>query len=239
MVAHISGDRQHVTICRFPAIPSSRRPSCKTWNSTTGEVSDQDFPVSQGQKFHINSAYSVGGPKCTVTAVQEPDRPGITRMIGIDFPASRPWSTPRWNHRRRVSPDLDTVLGTVSPRRESRRSQGPGAQLVRARDVIGDSESDLARIRRQQVVLSAILRQVTQAGTLLTRASSITSCRPSRRTPSPRTSNLKIWSPSPVRWAASTRRTSRSTRCRLCRARRWTERSTSTRRRRMWSSTTW
>ncbi len=39
--------------------------------------------------------------------------------------------------------------------------------LVRARHVIGDNASDLSRIRRQQVVLSAILRQVSSAGTLL------------------------------------------------------------------------
>ena len=39
--------------------------------------------------------------------------------------------------------------------------------LVRARKVQGDTDSDLARIRRQQIVLSAILQQVTSAGTLL------------------------------------------------------------------------
>jgi hypothetical protein len=39
--------------------------------------------------------------------------------------------------------------------------------LVRARNVEGDTDSDLARIRRQQIVLSAILQQVTSAGTLL------------------------------------------------------------------------
>ena len=39
--------------------------------------------------------------------------------------------------------------------------------LVRARKVQGDTDSDLARIRRQQIVLSSILQQVTSAGTLL------------------------------------------------------------------------
>ena len=39
--------------------------------------------------------------------------------------------------------------------------------LVRAREVAGDTDSDLARIRRQQIVLASILQQVTSAGTLL------------------------------------------------------------------------
>ncbi len=65
-------------------------------------------------------------------------------------------------------PIVDTVLGTVVPKAGTQVIEGFQAlNLVRARDVIGDSESDLARIHRQQVVLSAILRQVTQAGTLL------------------------------------------------------------------------
>ena len=38
---------------------------------------------------------------------------------------------------------------------------GPGPEVE------GDTDSDLARIRRQQIVLSAILQQVTSAGTLL------------------------------------------------------------------------
>ena len=169
MVAHISGDRQHVTILSIPRDTLIPAPKCKAWNSTTGVVSDQDFPVSEGQIFHINSAYSVGGPKCTVTAVQELTGLGITRMIGIDFSGFQAMVNAFGGITVDVCrPIVDTVLGTVVPTAGSQVIHGVQAlNLVRARDVIGDSESDLARIRRQQVVLSAILRQVTQAGTLL------------------------------------------------------------------------
>jgi len=48
------------------------------------------------------------------------------------------------------------------------------------RKVVGETGSDLARIHRQQLVLSAILRQLTGAGTLLDpRANWATSSKPS------------------------------------------------------------
>ncbi|MEP6563344.1 MAG: LCP family protein, partial [Nakamurella sp.] len=65
-------------------------------------------------------------------------------------------------------PIIDGELGTVIPGGGVQTIQGDTAlSLVRARNVEGDTDSDLARIRRQQIVLSAILQQVTSAGTLL------------------------------------------------------------------------
>ncbi len=169
MVAHISGDRQHVTILSIPRDTIIPAPSCKVWDATTGKVSDQNNDISPGQTYHINSAYSVGGPKCTVTAVQSLTGLGINRMIGIDFSGFEAMVNALGGITVDICrPIVDTVLGTVMPTAGVQRITGAQAiNLVRARDVIGDTESDLARIHRQQVVLSAILRQVTQAGTLL------------------------------------------------------------------------
>ena len=169
MIAHISGDRSHVTILSIPRDTLIPAPTCKIWNSTTGKVSDQYEPISAGQIYHINSAYSVGGPTCTVTAVQSLTHLGITRVIGIDFSGFQAMVDALGGINVNICrPIVDTVLGTVVPTAGEQKILGFQAlNLVRARDVIGDSESDLARIRRQQVVLSAILRQVTQAGTLL------------------------------------------------------------------------
>ena len=65
-------------------------------------------------------------------------------------------------------PIIDGELGTVIADGGVQTIQGNTAlNLVRARKVEGDTDSDLARIRRQQIVLSAILQQVTSAGTLL------------------------------------------------------------------------
>ncbi len=169
MVAHISGDRQHVTILSIPRDTMIPAPTCKVWNATTGKLSDQYQVNSPGELYHINSAYSVGGPKCTVTAVQSLTGLGITRMIGIDFSGFEGMVNALGGITVGICrPIVDTVLGTVMPTAGVQKITGAQAiQLVRARDVIGDTQSDLARIHRQQVVLSAILRQVTQAGTML------------------------------------------------------------------------
>lgn len=169
MVAHISGDRQHVTVLSIPRDTLIPAPTCKAWNSSTGKLSNKNFETSAGQIFHINSAYAVGGPKCTVTAIQGLTGLGIDRIIGIDFAGFQSMIDALGGIRVNICrPIVDTVLGTVVPQAGTQSIAGRQAvNLVRARDVIGDNQSDLARIRRQQVVLSAILRQVTAAGTLL------------------------------------------------------------------------
>ena len=169
MVAHISGDRQHVTILSIPRDTLIPAPTCKQWNATTGQYSTQDEPISAGQIYHINSAYSVGGPRCTVTAVQSLTGLGITRVIGIDFAGFEAMVDALGGVTVNICrPITDQVLGVVMANAGVQKISGVQAiSLVRARDVIGDTQSDLARIHRQQVVLSAILRQVTQAGTLL------------------------------------------------------------------------
>ncbi|SDO44333.1 cell envelope-related function transcriptional attenuator common domain-containing protein [Nakamurella panacisegetis] len=169
MVAHISGDRQHVTILSIPRDLIIPAPSCKLWNAGTNKYSDQSNDISPGQTYHINSAFSVGGPKCTVTAVQTLTGLGITRVIGIDFKGFQSMVDALGGVTVNVCrPVIDTELGTVVPNTGTQTIHGEQAlNLVRARHVVGDTESDLARIRRQQIVLSAILRQVTAAGTLL------------------------------------------------------------------------
>jgi LCP family protein required for cell wall assembly len=169
MVAHISGDRSHVTVLSIPRDTLVPAPKCKIWNSTSGVLSDQYEPINAGEVYHINSAYSVGGPTCTVTAVQSLTHLGITRVISIDFSGFQAMVDALHGVDVNVCrPIVDSVLGTVIPTAGEQTIGGVQAlNLVRARHVVGDNLSDLARIRRQQVVLSAILRQVTQAGTLL------------------------------------------------------------------------
>ena len=85
MIAHISADRQHVTVLSIPRDTMIDAPTCKTWDATTGQLSDTTYPVSSGDRWHINSAYSVGGPQCSVRAIQDLTGLRIDRVIGIDF----------------------------------------------------------------------------------------------------------------------------------------------------------
>ncbi len=169
MIAHVSGDRQRVTVLSIPRDTLIPSPKCKAWDANTGKVSTKDFPVTPGQISHINTAYAVGGPLCTVIAVQGLTHLGITRVIGIDFSGFQAMVDALGGINVNICrPIVDQVLGNVAPVAGPQKIAGLQAvSLVRARHVIGDTESDLARIRRQQGVLSAILRQVTAAGTLL------------------------------------------------------------------------
>jgi LCP family protein required for cell wall assembly len=169
MIAHVSADRQHVTVLSIPRDTMIDAPTCKTWDAATGQLSDSNYPVNSGDKWHINSAYSVGGPQCSVRAIQDLTGLKIDRVIGIDFAGFQNMVEALGGVTVNVcGPIIDGELGTVIPDGGVQTIQGNTAlNLVRARNVQGDTDSDLARIRRQQIVLSAILQQVTSAGTLL------------------------------------------------------------------------
>lgn len=168
MVAHISADRQHVTVLSIPRDTWIDAPTCKQWDANTGQLSDADYPVSRGDQWHVNWAYSVGGPQCTVRAVQDLTGLQIDRVIGIDFSGFKNMVDALGGITVDVcGPIVDRELQTVVAAGGVQTIGGEQAlSLVRARNVIGDTDSDLARIRRQQIVLSSILQQVTSAGTL-------------------------------------------------------------------------
>lgn len=172
MIAHISGDRQHVTILSIPRDLRVKAPTCRTWDSTTGKVSDTIQPVNATSRWKITNAYAVGGPACTVLAVQKLTGLRLDQLIGIDFVGFKTMVDALHGVSVNIcKPIRDKVLGLVVASGGQQTIQGDQAlSLVRAREVIGDSSGDTGangRIHRQQVVLSAMLRQVTSAGTLL------------------------------------------------------------------------
>lgn len=169
MIAHISADRQHVSVLSIPRDTMVPAPTCRWWDNASGTYTSRTYLPAAGERFHFNSGYSVGGPRCVVTEVQNLTGLHIDRFIGIDFSGFQAMVDALGGVTVNIcSPIVDTVLNTVAPTAGTQRIGGAEAlALVRARHVIGDTESDLARIRRQQVVLSAILRQLNQTGTLL------------------------------------------------------------------------
>jgi LCP family protein required for cell wall assembly len=170
MIAHVSADRQHVTILSIPRDLDVPAPSCQLWSN--GVVSDHDQPTVPGESWKITNAFAVGGPACTVRAVQQLTGLKINRIIGIDFTGFKTMVDALGGVQVNIcQPIIDTELGTVIPDAGEQVINGDTAlNLVRARQVQDDPTGDLGRIRRQQVVLSALLRQVTSAGTLLSPA---------------------------------------------------------------------
>ena len=169
MIAHLSADRQHVTILSLPRDTVIPAPQCKAWNFETGKLSTEDYPgVDVGAPSHLNSTFSMGGPTCVVKALQEMTGIRIDKYIGIDFVGFKSMVDAVGGIKiTTCGPITDTTLGAITDHGGPQVFTGEAAlSLVRARHVPGEKGSDLARIKRQQAVLSALLRQVTSAGTL-------------------------------------------------------------------------
>lgn len=171
MIAHLSADRQRVQVLSLPRDLMVDAPdNCYGWDFRSGNVSDTIWDVSEGERWQINSAFSVGGPNCLVLAVQKFTGIRIDRVIGIDFVGFADMVDALGGIEVNICrPIDDSELGLIVGAPGVQMIGGTQAlNLVRARKVPYDEgRSDPARIERQQKVLSTILRQVTAAGTLL------------------------------------------------------------------------
>jgi len=167
MIAHVSADREHVTVLALPRDLWVKAPVCKAWDYRTGKLLPEDY-VNEFSEWKITNAFSVGGPQCLVRAVQLLTGIRIDRLIGIDFSGFKAMVDAVDGVAVNICrPIIDAELGTVIPSAGPTTVRGDTAlNLVRARKVEGDPSGDFGRIRRQQVVLSAVLKQVVSAGTL-------------------------------------------------------------------------
>lgn len=168
MVAHFSEDRSHVTVVSIPRDMYIPAPTCQAWDGETGTMYEWDFE-SPYSMWRLTSTYSAGGPKCTVRGVQNISGLHINRVIVIDFSGfTKIVDSLGGITVNACVPVIDRKLGTVLPEAGKQHINGKQAlNLVRARKVQGDTESDLARIRRQQKVMSTMLRDATAANVLL------------------------------------------------------------------------
>jgi LCP family protein required for cell wall assembly len=160
---HLSPDRTKATIISIPRDSWVDIPDCK---GTDG----QTIPAHTDM---FNSAFTAGGPACTISTIQKLTGIAVTHFLELDFSGFQ---------------SMVSALGTVavcSP--QAVWDQGSGLRLqvginhldgtqalayVRARETLGDG-SDLGRIRRQQIFLSAVLRQAMN-GSLLSNPARLT-----------------------------------------------------------------
>ncbi len=168
MVLHLSGDRQQITVISLPRDLWVENVPCQTWDSAT-DTYGADAESNSLARQHINSFFGVGGPRCLVDAVEKLTNLIITRYIQIDFSGFSSMVDALGGVTvNACGPIIDEQLATVLASGGEQRIDGAQAlNLARARKVKGDTASDTARIHRQQLILSAILRGVKSAGTLL------------------------------------------------------------------------
>ncbi len=168
MVLHISGDRQHIYSVSLPRDMWMPNVPCQAYDQSTNTYGGTSAGTGF-EKLHVNSFYGVGGPKCLVDAVENLTQLGISRYIQIDFNGFSSMVDALGGVAiNACGPIVDATLGTVLQSGGEQIINGAQAlSLARARKVEGDPSSDLSRIHRQQLILSAILREVKSAGTLL------------------------------------------------------------------------
>ncbi len=156
LLFHISGDRTRALGMSIPRDSLVTLPMCKN---------------SQGQQQggytgRFNEAFDIGGPGCTIKAVEQLTGIYVDHFVVVDF-----------NGFKKM---VDAVGGVEVCLKEpvndyhSRLNLPAGKQtisgedalaFVRARETLGDG-SDIQRIQRQQDFISSMIRKVTSAGVL-------------------------------------------------------------------------
>ncbi|QKE82919.1 LCP family protein [Arthrobacter sp. NEB 688] len=157
LVAHLSGDRKHVTVVSIPRdsmVPMP--PGCDA------KVPKQQWPLQQ-----FNAAFSQGGPACLINTIEANTGIFINHFAVVDFNGFKgmvdalggvPVCTPV------AIDDPKAHLKLAAGRHTLNGTQALG--YVRVRYTEGDG-SDLGRIKRQQAFLSSIVQEATRTSLLL------------------------------------------------------------------------
>lgn len=167
MIVHISAGGDRVDLLSIPRDLLVPAPTCQGWDSVSGELSAQPF-VTDARQWLITNTYAVGGPTCTVKALQALSGVHIDRVVVMDFAGFQAIVDSVGGILMDFpAPVVDagtTIIASAGPQTIN------GTQalaLVRARHVEGDPTGDLGRIGRQQLVISAMLMQILSNQMLL------------------------------------------------------------------------
>lgn len=166
MLVHIPADRSRVVAVSFPRDLDVERPECEGWDNDTGTYTDETYPAADGDK--LNATYALGGPKCLVKVIQKISGVKIRHFVGMDFAGFESMVNEVGGVNVCVpQPLIDGELGTVLPTAGNQTLDGRKAlDYVRARHVEAEGNGDYGRIKRQQLFLSALLREAMSSRVL-------------------------------------------------------------------------
>ena len=156
IVMHISGDRKSAIGVSVPRDTIISLPKCK-----------KDESNRAGERVRFNEAIQIGGPGCTIKAIEEMSGLEINNFMLVDFRGFKRIVDAVGGVEICVSEPVDDPLSGLKLDKGTHVVQGEEAlAFVRARKTLGDG-SDTSRIRRQQAFLSSLMRKVLSSGTLL------------------------------------------------------------------------
>jgi LCP family protein required for cell wall assembly len=156
IVMHISGDRKSAIGVSIPRDTIVTLPRCKKDGKKVG-----------GYSGRFNQAIELGGPGCTIKAVEEMSGLDIHNFMLVDFGGFKRIVDAIGGVEICVSEAVDDPLSGLKLDKGKHVVDGKEAlAFVRARKTLGDG-SDTSRIRRQQAFISSLMRKVLSSGTLL------------------------------------------------------------------------
>ncbi|MCZ2404293.1 LCP family protein [Paenarthrobacter sp. Z7-10] len=159
MLMNISADNKRVSVISFPRDLMVPIPACKDPKSGTPSPAQ---PLGQ-----LNTALSLGGPGCTVAAINQLTGMNIDHFMLADFTAVKDLSNVIGGVEVCVDHSVNDVNGSglVLPKGTSKVKGEQALAFLRTRHSFGDA-SDLARIKAQQYFLGSMVRKIKSDGTL-------------------------------------------------------------------------
>lgn len=162
ILLHVSADRSNAIAVSIPRDTLITLPKCEKDGKTVG-----------GYEGKFNAAFELGGPGCTMKAVEEITGLELDHFMVIDFGGFKNIVDAVGGVEICLeNPVNDPQSGLNLPAGKQVVQGKDALAFVRARKSLGDG-SDTSRIRRQQAFLSSLVRQVLSSDTLLNPASLI------------------------------------------------------------------
>ena len=156
IVLHIAADRKSAIAVSIPRDTIVTLPVCKKDGKKVG-----------GYRGRFNQAIEIGGPGCTIKAVNDLSGLDIHNFMLVDFNGFKTIVDAIGGVPICLATDVNDTKSGLKMSKGKHIVQGEEAlAFVRTRHGLGDG-SDTSRIRRQQAFMSSLLRKVLSSGTLL------------------------------------------------------------------------
>ncbi|MFD3499313.1 LCP family protein [Streptomyces sp. NPDC058676] len=157
MVVHLDAGRTTATVVSIPRDTLVTRPSCPLSSGGSTAVAYHSM---------FNSAYSVGGPVCAVKTVESITDVRMDHYIEIDFAGFAKLVDALGGVTVTTDEDIDDDDSHLKLKAGTHELDGDQAlALARTRHGIGDG-SDLGRIGLQQMLVKALLEQISSTNLL-------------------------------------------------------------------------
>jgi LCP family protein required for cell wall assembly len=156
IVLHIAADRKSAIAVSIPRDTIITLPVCKKGGKKVG-----------GYRARFNQAIELGGPGCTVKAINEMSGLDLHNFMLVDFNGFKKIVDAIGGVEICLTSDVNDPLSGLKMSKGKHTVEGEEAlAFVRTRHGLGDG-SDTSRIRRQQAFISSLMRKVLSSGTLL------------------------------------------------------------------------